>query len=129
MANPMNLKPLLCVGVLSLLGATTLANAESYEGVLTRPSERARADVAAEARIAARWPVSGEATYAGSAAMPVGQLSRDHVRTATAAATRGGNPHADYAGSGVLTVQKRGLSNDRMRAAPGPTSSGRADQG
>lgn len=119
----MNMNPFFSLAVVCLLGAPNLAAAESYQGVLTVQSDQARADVAREARSAARNPVSGEAAYGDSAALPVGQLSRESVRSAAVDAARSGNPYAEQVGSGVLSVWNGSSMGERSRAMPRPTSS------
>jgi len=125
----MNTQSLTAIAVFSFMAAATVAHAETYEGVLARPFERARSEVVQEARETAREPVAGEASYAGHAARPVAQLSRERVRGAALASVRDGNAHADYAGSTVLTVQKRTGTNDPLRAAPHLVPSGYGDRG
>ena len=119
----MNMNPISGLAVVCLLGAPNLAAAESYQGVLTVQPYRARADVAIEARSAARNPISGEAAYGESAALPVGKLSRERVRSAALDAARSGNPYAEHVGSGVLSVGTSSSMGERGRAMPRPASS------
>ena len=57
--------------VLSVLGVATGAQAETYQGVQTVNSVASRADVAAEARVAAReGDLFSEASYSGVASVP-----------------------------------------------------------
>lgn len=123
----MNMNPFFSLAVVCLLGAPNLAAAESYQGVLTVQPYRARADVAIEARSAARNPISGEAAYGDSAALPVGQLSRERVRRAAVAAARSGNPYAEHVGSGVLILWSGRSMGERVPAMPRPTFSSTGD--
>ena len=123
----MNTQSLRAVVFFSFVAAATVAHAETYEGVLSRPNERARSEVVQEARDTARKPVTGEAFYAGHAAVPVGQFSRESVRGGALASMRSGTPHPDYVGSTVLTVQQPNGAKDPLRAAP--RHSGLGDRG
>jgi hypothetical protein len=125
----MNNPSLRAIVVLSFVTFAAVAHAETYHGVLARPIERARLEVVQEARDAAREPVTGEAFYAGHTAVAVGQFSRESVRGGALASMRSGTPHPDYAGSTVLTVQKRNGVNDPLRAAPRQVPSALGDRG
>jgi hypothetical protein len=110
----MNSKQFFSAVALAGMGIATLANAESYDGVLTTRSERLRADLAVEAREAALKPVAGEASWAENVRVPVGQLARADVRRDAASTARAGTLHGDHAGAGVLSVRGAAAVHDAV---------------
>jgi hypothetical protein len=108
----MNSKKFLSAVALAGLSLATLANAESYDGVLITRPDRLRTDLALEAREAALKPVAGEASWADNFRVPVGQLERADVRRDAATTARAGNLHGDYAGAGVLSLRGDASAHD-----------------
>ena len=103
--------------VLSILGITTSAQAEQYQGVQRIESVRARSDVAADARAATRMSVFGEALVENTRAVVVGEADRTAVRTGAMAASRAGNIYGDAASAGVLRLAQNGMvARESMRA-------------
>lgn len=103
--------------LLSVLGVATGAQAETYQGVQRIDSVRSRADVAVDARAAARTPVFGEASVAQTRAVAVHQADRSEVRSGAVAASRAGNLYGDAASAGVLSLgQGGGVTRESVRA-------------
>lgn len=83
---------------LSILGVSSGAQAETYQGVQTVHSTVSRAEVAAQARVAAReGDVFGEASYGGVAPVMDSGLSRAAVRAQASQAARQGDIYSDAA--------------------------------
>jgi hypothetical protein len=131
----MNSKKFLSAVALAGLSLATLANAESYDGVLITRPDRLRTDLALEAREAALKPVAGEASWADNFRVPVGQLARADVRRDAESAARAGNLHGDYAGAGVLSTRGSASAHHaehnsvRSQAREIPRTSGRQATG
>lgn len=84
--------------VLSILGVATGAQAETYQGVQTVNSTVSRADVASQARVAARaGDQYSEASYGGVAPVTDSGLSRAAVRAQASQAARQGDIYSDAA--------------------------------
>ena len=98
----MNTKQFFSALAFTAVGIATSAQAENYDGVVTIRSERPRADLAAEAREAARNPIAGEASFVSKIDVPNERLARAEVRNAALSIARAGNPYGDNAGAGVL---------------------------
>ncbi|MBB1598879.1 hypothetical protein [Variovorax sp. UMC13] len=77
---------------------------------------RSRADVAVDARAAARAPVFGEASVAQTPAVAVNQADRGAVRAGALAASRAGNLYGDAASAGVLSLGQGAITRDAVRA-------------
>lgn len=90
---------LLGATMLALLGVAGSAHAEVYEGVLSIDSVRSRAEVAAEARQAARLGDQfGEAAFAGVTTLPSNSaVSRAAVREGAIQAARAGDLYGEAA--------------------------------
>lgn len=83
---------------LSILGVSSAAQAETYQGVQTVHSTVSRSEVAAEARAAARaGDVFGEASYGGVAPVMNSGLDRATVRSQASQAARQGDLYSDAA--------------------------------
>ncbi|MCU4119503.1 helicase SNF2 [Variovorax sp. N23] len=84
--------------VLSILGVASGAQAETYQGVQTVNSTVSRADVASQARVAARaGDQFSEASYGGVAPVTDSGLSRAAVRAQASQAARQGDIYSDAA--------------------------------
>jgi uncharacterized Zn-binding protein involved in type VI secretion len=83
---------------LSILGVSSGAQAETYQGVQTVNSAVSRADVSAQARAAARaGDQFSEASYGGTAPVMNSGLTRDAVRAQASQAARQGDIYSDAA--------------------------------
>ncbi|RYF62725.1 MAG: alpha/beta hydrolase [Comamonadaceae bacterium] len=82
--------------VLSILGVATGAQAETYQGVQTIHSLNSRAEVASQARAAARaGDAFSDASYSGVTPALNSTLSRASVRAEAAEAARQGDIYGD----------------------------------
>ncbi len=106
----MNTSKIIAAAALSLLAAAG-AQAETYEGVLTVNSVVSRADVAAEARVAARaGNIYGESVNAGVAPVLNSGLDRATVRGEAVEAARQGNLYSEAGSYGYgLPATANGL--------------------
>lgn len=103
--------------VLSILGVATGAQAETYQGVQTVNTAVSRADVAAEARVAARnGDQFSEASYGGVAPVTNSGLSRDAVRAQASQAARQGDIYSDAALYGFAAPIVGGVDRAAVRA-------------
>ena len=119
----MNTSKLLAAAALSLLAAAG-AQAETYDGVHAPVSANSRADVRAQAMIAAR----SENPYAegvSSRVAPVLTASTDRgsVRGEAVAAAHSANPYAEGFGQGVMRVMG-GTDRATVRAEARATARG-----
>ena len=102
--------------VLSILGVSA-AQAETYQGVQTVNAVASRADVVADATVAAHTAdIFGEAAYAGAAPVLDGGVDRTAVRTQAVQTARLGNLYGEQASSGVLSPKNGQVSRDTVRA-------------
>lgn len=102
--------------VLSILGVTA-AQAESYQGVQTINSTLSRAEVASQARVAARnAAVFGEAEYDGVQAVLNSNVDRAAVRSAAVQTARQGNVYGDAYGQGALVAGQADRATVRAQA-------------
>ena len=83
---------------LSILGVSSGVQAETYQGVQTVHSTVSRAEVAAEAHVAARaGDVFGDASFSGVAPVMNSGLDRATVRSDASQAARQGDIYSDAA--------------------------------
>jgi hypothetical protein len=83
---------------LSILGVSSGAQAETYQGVQTVNSTVSRAEVASQGRVAARaGDLFSEASYGGVAPVMDSGLSRAAVRARASQAARQGDIYSDAA--------------------------------
>ena len=105
--------------VLSLLGVSGGAQAETYQGVQTVHSTVSRAEVAGQARVAAReGDVFGDAASGGVTPLTHSTLDRATVRSEASQAARQGDIYSDAAlyGFPAPTVGQRDRATVRAEA-------------
>jgi hypothetical protein len=91
--------------VLSVLAMATGAQAETYQGVQTIHSVASRAEVASQARAAARLGDQfSEASFSGVAPALTASADRSVVERGAVQAARAGNIYGEQASAGVLAV-------------------------
>ena len=93
------------------------ASAEQYQGVLQFQSTATRADVRAQAVVAAHSedPYS-EAAQAGVPPVFQSQVARSDARSQAVAAARAGNLYGDVSGDGVARVVAGNVDRQAVRA-------------
>lgn len=103
---------------LSILGVSGGAQAETYQGVQTVNSTVSRADVAAQARVAAReGDVFGDASFSGVAPAMNSGLDRATVRSQASQAARQGDIYSDAAMYGFPAPTVGQVDRATVRAA------------
>ncbi|MET3495252.1 helicase SNF2 [Variovorax boronicumulans] len=114
----MTASKLLSAVAVALMAVAGVAHAETYNGVHPLTSAASRADVAAEAVVAAH-SANPYATGAnsGPARVFVSSVSRSDIRTEAVAAARSDNPYADGASSGVAPLVASTVDRATVRAA------------
>lgn len=113
----MTASKLLSAVALSLLAAAGAAHAETYEGVHPLTSAASRADVAAQAVVAARSADPyADGANAGPAQPIVSQASLATVRAEAVAAAHSADPYAEGASSGVAPVLASTVDRNAVRA-------------
>jgi hypothetical protein len=103
--------------VLSILGVATGAQAETYQGVQTIHSVASRAEVATQARAAARLGDQySEASYGGVAPALNASADRSVAQRGAVQAAQAGNLYGDQASAGVLSVGRSNVDRATVRA-------------
>lgn len=113
----MNASKILSAVAVALMAVAGAAHAETYEGVHPLTSAANRADVAAEAVVAAHSanPYATGAN-AGPAQVFVSSVSRDAVRADAVAAARSADPYAEGASAGVQPLLASTVDRATVRA-------------
>ena len=113
----MNASKILSAVAVALMAVAGAAHAETYEGVHRLTSAASRADVAAQAVVAAHsadpYATGAEA---GPAQVFVSTVSRDAVRAQAVVAARSENPYSEAVTSRVAPVLASGLDRASVRA-------------
>ena len=112
----MNTRNIIAVAALSLL-ATVSAQAETYNGVHPLVSANSRADVQAQAVVAAHGanPYADGAS-SGPAQVIAGNVDRSTVRAQAVAAAHTANPYADGYNAGVTSLAASTVDRAAVRA-------------
>jgi len=112
----MNTRNIIAVAALSLL-ATVGAQAETYNGVHPLVSANSRADVQAQAVVAAHGanPYADGAS-SGPAQVIAGNVDRSTVRAQAVAAAHTANPYADGYNAGVTSLAASTVDRAAVRA-------------
>jgi len=106
------------------------ASAEQYQGVLQFHSTASRADVRAQAVVAAHSedPYS-EAAQAGVPPVFQSQVARSDARSQAVAAARAGNLYGDVSGDGVARVVAGNVDRQAVRAEARATAARGVSEG
>ncbi|BEP65925.1 MULTISPECIES: helicase SNF2 [Variovorax] len=114
----MTASKILSAVAVALMAVAGAAHAESYEGVHQLTSAASRADVAAQAVVAAHSanPYATGAN-AGPAQVIVSNTSRAAVRADAVAAAHSADPYAEGASSGVAPIVASTVDRAAVRAA------------
>lgn len=111
--NTMKIVAAAAVSLLTVFGA----QAETYQGVEAPVSANARADVRAQAVIAAHSEDPyAEGASSHVAAAPVGLIGRGAVRSSAVAAAHGPDPYAEGYGQGVVSMSSSAVDRTAVRA-------------
>ncbi|GAA4341995.1 hypothetical protein GCM10023165_23290 [Variovorax defluvii] len=120
----MKTSKIIAAAALSLLAAVG-AQAETYQGVHPLVDGKSRAEVRAEAVVAARADNPyGEGVSSHVAAPLLASAPRAIVRNEAVAAAHGPNPYADGFGQGVASVQRGIVDRATVRAQARATARG-----
>ncbi|RZL95049.1 MAG: helicase SNF2 [Variovorax sp.] len=112
----MNTRNIIAVAALSLL-ATVGAQAETYNGVHPLVSANSRAEVQAQAVVAARSANPyAEGADSGPAQWIAGNVDRATVRAQAVAAAHSANPYAEGYNAGVTSLAASTLDRAAVRA-------------
>lgn len=112
----MNTSKIIAAAALSLLAAAG-AQAETYDGVHAPVSANSRADVRAQAVVAARSDNPyAEAVSSRVALVLTASTDRGIVRSEAVAAARSANPYAEGYGQGVARASRGSVERATVRA-------------
>ena len=118
----MNTSKIIAAAALSLLAAAGV-QAETYEGVQTVNTVASRSEVAADAGLAARTAVFGEARYNGVAPALNGTTDRASVQNQAVQTARMGNIYGNQASAGrqsrFTNCRKRQFQKSFRESRPG----------
>jgi hypothetical protein len=120
----MNTSKIIAAAALSLLAAAG-ARAETYDGVHAPVSANSRADVRAQAVVAARSDNPyAEAVSSRVAPILIASTERGSVRNQAVAAAHSANPYAEGYGHGVTRVMAGTIDRAAIRAQARATAHG-----